>query len=310
MITSRGEPGSIWGDTRTTPAPPGRFGTAGDPIAVGAHGHLLIAAEQFPRRGGAITRIVQLSPSGHTLSRWIPLGHGADRSAVGLTTDEEGGIFLADRRDTGVVELTPGGRLLRRWFMPHYRPPLTDGPPYAPQVDGIAAAPWGSIYATADDSLWAVSDSGWTFRVLVHGSSNVPSRHSLAQVAVEPVGRKIYAIDQERRVDVFSTTGKQLGRRQPREVCAGIVFNPVTIAVGPRGTLYVADGDPIDQILKFSPGGRLLARWGSRGSGPDQFKFFFGGGLAVGPRGNVFVSDISGRLRKFSPAGRLLASWR
>jgi sugar lactone lactonase YvrE len=267
-----------------------------------------------------------VASTGRTVARWKTSTHGAGQNVIGLGTDRQGNIYLADAADTGVIELSPGGRLLHHWFMPPYHnrfpgippPKVPKGLPKAPTVDSIAVAPWGRIYATADGSLWSVARSARTFRVLVHGSNGetvsssgrIAPHHNLSIVAVGGGERKIYAIDQDSRVDVFSPAGKQRGRRQPGEVCAGVVFNPVAIAVGPRGTLYVADGDPIDQIVKFSPGGRLLARWGSRGEGPTEFRFFFGAGLAVGPRGNVFVRDVSGRIRKFSPAGRLLATYR
>jgi DNA-binding beta-propeller fold protein YncE len=325
-FTASGTPRSIWGDTRTTPTPPGRFGDVAQPIAVGAHGRLLVATGIYRPGVLPVSIILQVASTGRTVARWKTSTHGAGQNVSGLGTDWQGDIYLADAADTGVIELSPGGRLLHHWFMPPYHNPfsgfppskLPKGLPKAPTVDSIAVAPWGRIYATADGSLWSVARSARTFRVLVHGSNGetisssgrIAPHNDLGRVAVGGSERRIYAIDQDRRVDVFSPAGKQRGRRQPGEACAGIVSNPVAIAVGPRGTLYIADGDPVDQVLKFSPGGRLLARWGSRGEGPTQFRFFLGAGLAVGPRGNVFVRDLSGRIRKFSPAVRLLATYR
>ena len=54
------------------------------------------------------------------------------------------------------------------------------------------------------------------------------------------------------------------------------------------------------EVLK--PGGTFVAKWGSNGGGPGQFSR--PNGVAVGPTGNVFVTDVfNGRVQKFTPNG-------
>ena len=66
-------------------------------------------------------------------------------------------------------------------------------------------------------------------------------------------------------------------------------YGPRRIAVGPDNSLYVVDQGRT-QIVKFSPDGRVLATWGSAGSGDGQFNDHTS--VAVDPAtGKVFVAD-------------------
>jgi sugar lactone lactonase YvrE len=299
-LSRSGLPLAIWGDLRTSPPPHGRFGSVIYGFAVGPSGTMFVAAPEPDR-------VIQLSPAGSTIATWNAESRRTSFSADALTIDREGNVYLPDRQHAGVVELSPRGRLLHHWRLPRSRD-SEFGFSNAPQVDDVAVAPSGSIYVAAEGSLWSRPRGPGRWKEIVHGSNSSTARHSVSDLAIDFRGR-IYAIDRE-GVSVFSPTGKQLGRRITAEACAGVTFSPAAIAVGPRGTLYVADADPIDQILKFSSSGHLLARWGSRGDGRYQFHFDYSVGLAVGLRGNLFVADQSERIRKFSPGGKLLATWR
>ena len=96
------------------------------------------------------------------------------------------------------------------------------------------------------------------------------------------------------------------------------------ISIGPDGNVYcVDDGD--HTVRKFTPDGRLLLTLGISGQpsntgydGKNLTTITHGGppfnrptNLAVGPEGELFVSDGYGnaRVHKFSPTGELLQSW-
>lgn len=85
-------------------------------------------------------------------------------------------------------------------------------------------------------------------------------------------------------------------------------FNdPQGLALDPLGTLYVADTGN-DRIQKVSPRGKTLAVWGSKGSGPGQFRRPFA--VALDARGRIYVADSGNhRIDAFSAPGRLLRSW-
>jgi tripartite motif-containing protein 71 len=87
------------------------------------------------------------------------------------------------------------------------------------------------------------------------------------------------------------------------------------LAVDAAGTLYVIDSLQ-NHISVFDPDGRLVATWGTSGSGPGQFRFQSGGGigfwgdLAIGPDGNLYIVDpFNDRVQVLAPDGTFLRSW-
>lgn len=69
------------------------------------------------------------------------------------------------------------------------------------------------------------------------------------------------------------------------------------------GNLYVVDSRN-HRIQKLSPGGEVLATWGSQGADPGQFGKDPACGVAVGPDGSVYVTDTwNHRIQKFDSNG-------
>ncbi|MDA8217910.1 MAG: peptidyl-alpha-hydroxyglycine alpha-amidating lyase family protein [Dehalococcoidales bacterium] len=121
---------------------------------------------------------------------------------------------------------------------------------------------------------------------------------------------------------VFDPQGRVL-----RTFGEGQFVGPHGIHVGPDDCLYCADaGD--HTVKKYSANGRLLLTLGISGQASDtgydrnvpitqrqvkQVAGPFNGptGVALGPAGEIYVSDGYGnaRVHKFSPAGALLFSW-
>jgi hypothetical protein len=103
---------------------------------------------------------------------------------------------------------------------------------------------------------------------------------------------------------VASWSAKKLGLHHPTE----------TLAIGPSGNLYVTDYS--QRVTEISPKGRVVRRWGKRGSGPGQFDFApndptspkdVHGSVAVGPDGKVYVADYgNARVEVFSAKGRFI----
>ncbi|HEY8491403.1 MAG TPA: flippase activity-associated protein Agl23 [Dehalococcoidia bacterium] len=105
---------------------------------------------------------------------------------------------------------------------------------------------------------------------------------------------------------------------EPREVAGSLVigrlgtapgaFNqPAGIAVGPDGSVYVADTHN-HRIQKFGPDGRFVAQAGAPGAAPSQFNEPWG--LAVDARGYVYVADTwNHRIQKLDPDLRYVTSW-
>lgn len=91
-------------------------------------------------------------------------------------------------------------------------------------------------------------------------------------------------------------------------------FNkPRDLAVAPDGSLYIADSDN-HRIQHFSPDGQFINQWGSfadlaTGAAPGG-TFNQPWGVAVGPDGNVYVSDTwNHRIQKFTADGKFISMW-
>jgi sugar lactone lactonase YvrE len=82
---------------------------------------------------------------------------------------------------------------------------------------------------------------------------------------------------------------------------------PLSLAVAPDGTFYVTDA--AQTVTQYAPDGRLLRRWGRAGTGPGEFRLV-SGGIAVDPRGRVYVADTGNfRVQVFTADGRFLRQY-
>ncbi len=86
----------------------------------------------------------------------------------------------------------------------------------------------------------------------------------------------------------------------------GVLRFPQAAAVGPDGSVYVAD-QFTHAIQVFGPDGRFQREIGAAGSGPGGLSSV--GGVAVGPDGSVYVADGRDRIDRFAADGTLLSSW-
>lgn len=102
------------------------------------------------------------------------------------------------------------------------------------------------------------------------------------------------------RLHKFSSTGSFLA-----DIPLDGGFVARDVAADAAGNLYIA-AEEVHKIFKLARDGSFLTSWGSNGSGPGQFQF--PQGVAIGPTGDVFVSDHE-KIQKFDSQGTFLASW-
>ena len=113
------------------------------------------------------------------------------------------------------------------------------------------------------------------------------------------------------RVLKYDTSGKLLlglGTGKPGD--GDDQFNqPTDVAFGKKGEFYVSDGYGNSRVLKFSPSGALITKWGSRGTQPGQFNLPHS--ILVDEKDRVLVGDReNNRIQIFDTDGKLLKVWK
>jgi len=86
-------------------------------------------------------------------------------------------------------------------------------------------------------------------------------------------------------------------------------FNmPTDLASLADGSFVVSDGYLNSRVVKFSPEGKMVAAWGTKGSRPLQFNVPHS--VAVDDRDRIYVADRENdRIQVLDAEGRFLAEW-
>jgi len=86
-------------------------------------------------------------------------------------------------------------------------------------------------------------------------------------------------------------------------------FNqPTDVAVERDGSFYVSDGYGNSRIIKFSPSGKYLFEWGTKGNKNGEFNIPHG--ITIDANSNVYVADRENcRIQVFDSTGKFLKKW-
>lgn len=253
--------------------------------APGQAGEFAIALTVTDASGRSATATLRLSVV------WARQGaafDGATPGAVflpaGIAVDGAGTSWVANPRRGELVAFSRDGAVLRR----------------------VAVGGWPSAVATGPDGSVFVGDlaSGGGVRVLSAVGAQVRTLGaggalpSPTAIAVHPVTGQAFVGDSTLgAVVVFDAAGRAaaaiaLGGAAP----AGVALDPA------RGRLYVSDSRS-GRVLVFTVLGAPIGAFGSYGAPITR-----GGGVAVGPDGNVYVVDTyQAHVVVLSPAGAPLA---
>lgn len=120
----------------------------------------------------------------------------------------------------------------------------------------------------------------------------------------------VYLVDTDHklrsRVLKLSPRGHVLAEWHVFGAVPGRDNGPDGIALDREGNVFVVDRGS-DQILKLSPAGKVIARFG----GFPPHAFDDGGHVAIDRRGDIYgVSATSNLILKFSPQGKRIATWQ
>jgi predicted membrane-bound mannosyltransferase/sugar lactone lactonase YvrE len=119
-------------------------------------------------------------------------------------------------------------------------------------------------------------------------------------IALAPDGT-IYITDSgNNRIEHFSATGEFInawgvaGSVDAGSAPGGSFKEPWGIAVGPDGSVYVADTWNY-RIQKFTADGQFITMWGKAGQGDTPDAFWGPRGVAVDQNGNVYITDTGNK---------------
>ena len=220
------------------------------------------------------------------------LGEGLFSSAHGLRVDGGGDVWCTDNASHTVVKFSPEGKVLMTLGEKdvagederHFNKPTDVA--FAANGDFYVADGYGNSRVVKFDRSGKFL-LAWGRKGAGQGEFNLP--HAIRLDSMEHV----YVADREnKRIQVFDGDGKYL-----RQFAQGV--SPYGLDITPDDTVFVADG-VAHQVLKMTPEGKVLAKWGTGGREPGNF--LLPHGICAGKDGAVYVAEITGaRVQKFFP---------
>jgi hypothetical protein len=160
----------------------------------------------------------------------LPAGW-AHRDVAGVTTDDEGNVYLFCRGEHPVIVYDREGKLLHSWG------------------EGAFTMRTHGMYRSGSDLL------------LVDDGANSVSRYSFGGQLHEHYGP----------VGQASDTGYDGVHPDSITHGAPPYNRPTNAAVAPNGDVYVSDGYGNSRVHQFSADGQLISSWGEPGTNPGQF---------------------------------------
>lgn len=121
---------------------------------------------------------------------------------------------------------------------------------------------------------------------------------------------RVFLVDRDaHQVIVCDVSGKLLFTLGERDRPGEPFNHPTSVAVGPDGDIYVADGYAGTQVHRFGADGKLVGSWGGRGTGPGQFSTPHS--VWVASDGYVYVCDReNNRVQIFDAQGGYVSELR
>lgn len=235
-----------------------------------------------------------------------PPDGSAFRQPLGVSTDLFGNVFVADTGNHRVVRYDADGAFVFQFGGYGWSDGELSGP-----TDVCAREGFRLFVVDAGNERiqeFDISDSSPEGTAFPFGEGRSLSGEELVRPVRMDVDRegRIYVSDELCHcVWIFSATGDLVTQLGGLGDAPSRFRNPAGVAVGPRGSVYVADpGNRRVQV--FDSIGNWKAAW----TGPADDPLEEPTGIDVSPDGNVYVSDgAAARIRVFTTAGVPLFSF-
>lgn len=267
--------------------------------------------EKFDRNGNRVAQVLAdntlLSPTA------MDIGPDGNLYVTCGGQDPDGPLAQQVTQTHLVWVFSPNGEYLRSWGTPG------TGPGNLGHDAGTSSGPTG--IAVAVDGRVFVADSlnqrvqvysgsgqfltGWGSEGDENGQFRYPDG-----ILVNNSNGHVYVADADWRtnhIQRFTLDGTFVDRFYQQPPGDGAYFDPVGMAQGPDGVLFVADTGG-NRVYQFNADGTPKIIWQSQGDAAGQFNN--PGGIDVATDGTVYVADHDNdRIQKFSSSGTLLDIW-
>lgn len=132
-----------------------------------------------------------------------------------------------------------------------------------------------------------------------------PCEFSYPRAVVADREGRCFIVDKTGRIQCLTDRGEFVSQWTMPEIAAG---KPTGLGIDARGRVYAADTH-YSRVIVFEPDGREVARFGSFGTGPGQFRMPTD--VAVDRDGFIYVSEYGGndRISKFTPDYKFVLSF-
>jgi hypothetical protein len=225
-----------------------------------------------------VAEILVLDPQGRVLGRWGE-GHFVEPHMLSISARDE--IYATDITAHTVTKWTLDGQLLRTWGTPDQ--PGAPGTPFNKPTRAAVASD-GELYVSDGYGQFRVHRFGADGTLLQSWGEQGTGRGQFAlphDVWIDPRDRVLVCDRENARVEIFDRGGTYLGE------WPGLA-NPMQIFVR-DDILYLAESNQRVSIMTLDGG--VLARWGSKGTAPDQFTDA-PHSIWTDSRGDIYVSEV------------------
>ncbi len=168
----------------------------------------------------------------------------------------------------------------------------------AAQIWNYGVTPAASVVQQTDPYVKGLTQIQPQF--VIGQSGDTTQMQAPRDVATAPDGSAYVADSRNHRILHFSASGELLqgwgtfADASAGQAPGGTFNEPWGVAVGPDGSVYVADTWN-HRIQKFSATGEFITMWGAFGQGESPTSFWGPRGVAVDSKGHVFVSDTGNK---------------